>query len=165
MFGLFGRRIEDEREEYARDVDGNVLAFVVSGEERDDLPGTFATAEHEDFIHDGTPHQNPVVIERTELHWFLFIPYTVRVQDRYYPITRGRDGATRADLEGIQQRVDSKRRKLRRRSQRAYIAPLDERKERLAYRRENATQRARGVPQRRLRGQPRRARRQRRAYR
>lgn len=47
---------DDSREPYVRDDDGNVWALRVAGPV-DDVPN------HESFIHDGTPHQNPAVRE------------------------------------------------------------------------------------------------------
>ena len=84
----------DSREPYARDARGRVWALKV-GE----------GVSHEEYIHDGTPHQNPAV--RTETRWWFIFSYSVDVS--YYPITI--NGRLLPDLEGIQERVDEGRRR------------------------------------------------------
>ena len=83
----------DNREPYARDSRGQIWALKVG-----------AGTPHEDYIHDGTPHQNPAMT--TETRWWFIFSYTVDVS--YYPITI--NGRMLPDLEGIQARVDDGRR-------------------------------------------------------
>ncbi len=121
-----GPRKADSREPYMRDGKGHVWAIKV-GE------GT----SHEEFIHDGTPHQNPAM--RYETRWRLLIfPYDVEVS--YYPITI--NGRILPDLDAIQARVDEGQRKGRD----VELVTLDAKLEREVIRRENGTQLDRDVP-------------------
>jgi hypothetical protein len=122
--GTSGKKA-DTREPYLRDRSGRVFALKVG-------PGV----SHEDYIHDGTPHQNPAVLE--EGRWFLFLfYYTVEVS--YYPITI--NGRMLPDLEGIQARVDAGRR----RGQDVDLVTLDTSIERQVIQRENGAQLERNV--------------------
>ncbi len=119
-----GGKPVDSREPYLRDRQGHVWALLVG-------PGV----NHEQFIHDGTPHQNPAV--REETRWFFIFPYSVEVS--YYPITI--NGRVLPDLEGIQARVDEGRR----RGKDVQLVTLDARLEREVIKRENGTQLGRDV--------------------
>ncbi len=114
----------DNREPYLRDNAGHVWALVVG-------PDT----THEDYIHDGTPHQNPAV--RSEWRWFLLFPYEVEVS--YYPITI--NGRMLPDLDAIQTRVDE----ARKRGKDVQLCTLDAGLEREVIRRENGEQLGRDV--------------------
>jgi hypothetical protein len=81
-------RAEDDREPYLRNSKGKIWALVVE----DDV-------DHEAFIHDGTPHQNPAV--REESRGFFF-PKTIEI--RYYPLTVPKIGGV--DFESIRQKVN-----------------------------------------------------------
>ncbi len=115
----------DNREPYLRDRHGHVWALCVG-------PG----ATHEDYIHDGTPHQNPAV--REEGRWWFIFHYTVEVS--YYPITI--NGRMLPDLESLQARVDAARRKGRD----VQLITLDASLEKEVIRRENGEQLGREVP-------------------
>lgn len=120
----------DTREPYLRDRSGNVFALKVG-------PGV----NHEQFIHDGTPHQNPAV--RDEGRWFCFLfYYTVEVS--YYPITI--NGRILPDIEGIQARVDEGRR----RGKDVELVTLSPELERQVILRENGEQLGRDVDAGRL---------------
>ncbi len=120
-----GGKPADSREPYLRDRNGHVWALCIG-------PGT----THEDYIHDGTPHQNPAV--REEGRWWFIFHYTVEVS--YYPITI--NGRMLPDLEGIQARVDAARAQ----SKDVDLVTLDAALEREVIRRENGAQLGRHVP-------------------
>ena len=115
----------DNREPYARDRRGHVWALKVA-------EGT----PHEDYIHDGTPHQNPAV--REETRWWFIFAYQVSVS--YYPITI--NGPVMPDLDAIQERVDAARRK----GKDVELVTLDATLEREVIKRENGAQLDREVP-------------------
>jgi hypothetical protein len=121
-----GTRPADNREPYMRDAGGQVWALKVGD-------GT----SHEEFIHDGTPHQNPAVREETRWRLWIF-PYSLEVS--YYPITVS--GRNQVNLEAIQARVDDGRR----RGRDVELVTLDARLEREVIKRENGTQLDRDVP-------------------
>jgi len=121
-----GTRPVDSREPYLRDAKGRVWALKVGEGE-----------SHENYIHDGTPHQNPAV--RYETRWrLLFFPYEIQVS--YYPITI--NGRLLPDLDAIQARVDEGQR----RGRDVELVTLDKNLERDVIRRENGTQLGRDVP-------------------
>lgn len=122
---LWGGYPDDDREEYVRDADGRILALRV-GE----------GSSHEDYIHDGTPHQNPAM--RTEMRgWFIFAR---SVEVSYYPFTDNGHGAP--DLDKIRRRVDEGQR----RGEDVDLVALDDELEREVVRRENGQQMVRDVP-------------------
>jgi hypothetical protein len=121
-----GTKQTDNREPYMRDAQGAVWALKV-GE------GT----SHEEFIHDGTPHQNPAVREETRWRLWIF-PYSLEVS--YYPITM--NGRVLPDLTSIQARVDEGRR----RGRDVELVTLSAKLEREVIKRENGTQLGRDVP-------------------
>lgn len=128
----------DNREPYARNDAGQVMALMVRGE-----PGNVPS--HEDYIHDGTAHQNPAVVDSTRLRWFLCFPYATEQQTRYYPLTISEQGAP--NLDSIGQRVsDAKRRGVD-----VDLVTLDRGLERQVIHRETGEQRGRGVPDSKLR--------------
>ena len=139
------RRPNDNREPYVRTEKGQALALLVSGPELTylDIVTIFDTPNHEEYIHDGTLHQNPSVVERTGAWWN---PFAGRKQDRYYPLTIGVDGRL-PDLNAIEAQARAYR---LRRGQRVEIVPMPPEIERKAAIGENATQLARGVPRSRL---------------
>ena len=92
---------------------------------------------HTEFIHDGTPHQNPAVKQETRWRLWIF-PYEVEVS--YYPLTIA--GRLLPDLEAIQARVDEGKRKGRD----VELVTLDARLEREVIKRENGAQLDRDVP-------------------
>ncbi len=116
----------DNREPYMRDGRGLVWALKVGD-------GT----SHEEFIHEGTPHQNPAVREETRVRLWIF-PYSVQVS--YYPITI--NGRMLPDLEAIRARVDEGQR----RGRDVELVTLDAKLEREVIKRENGTQLDRDVP-------------------
>ena len=89
LMTLPGTKQADNREPYLRDSKGQVWAIKVGD-------GT----SHEEFIHHGTPHQNPAVREETRVRLWIF-PYIVAVS--YYPLTSA--GRILPDLDAIQARV------------------------------------------------------------
>lgn len=119
-----GAKPVDNREPYLRDSSGQVWALLVG-------PGV----NHEQYIHDGTPHQNPAV--REEWRWVFIFPYTVEVS--YYPITI--NGQVLPDIQAIQARVDDGRR----RGKDVQLVTLDASLEREVIRRENGEQLGREV--------------------
>jgi hypothetical protein len=120
-----GGKQTDSREPYLRDKHGHVWALKVA-------EGT----PHEDYIHDGTPHQNPAV--REETRWWFIFPYSIEVS--YYPITI--NGRVLPDLEAIQERVDS----ARGRGKDVDLVTLDASLEKEVIKRENGAQLQREVP-------------------
>ena len=121
-----GTKQTDNREPYLRDSKGQVWALKVGD-------GT----SHEEFIHDGTPHQNPAVREETRVRLWIF-PYSVQVS--YYPITV--NGRILPDLEAIQARVDEGKRKGRD----VELVTLSAALEKEVIKRENGAQLDRDVP-------------------
>jgi hypothetical protein len=130
----------DNREPYVRDDDGKVWALRVAGPVGD-------VPNHEAFIHDGTPHQNPAVREYSGWCRILFLfPFPDPREERYYPIT---DNGNGVNLRAIAQRVNSAR--LRRR-QEVELTTMPRWAEKAAINRENAEQRGRGVTRLEKRG-------------
>ncbi len=129
----------DNREPYVRDERGNVWALRVAGP-AGDVPN------HESFIHDGTPHQNPAVREWTGTVWFLIFPFAEERQERYYPIT---DNGNGIDWRGIERRVNGAR---LRRHQEVELVVMPRWAEKAAIRRENGEQLGRGVTRLEKRG-------------
>jgi hypothetical protein len=119
-----GGKPEDNREPYLRDKAGHVYAIQIG-------PG----AAHEDYIHDGTPHQNPAV--REEGRWWFVFHYTVEVS--YYPITI--NGRILPDLDAIEARVNAARAK----GVDVALVTLDAGLEREVIKRENGEQLGRDV--------------------
>ena len=116
-----------------------VLKVTGPGYENGDYE-IFDTPQHERLIHDGTPHRNPLVRERSVTRWWLFLPYTERVQDRYYPLTVNQNGPP--DIDRIRQQIAQM--KLRR-NQHVEVTTLDHQDERRSERIEDNDQRVRGV--------------------
>lgn len=125
----------DNREPMMRDKDGNAIMLKVTGD-IDEIGGIdYAdTPNHEDYVHDGTPHRNPVVRERGG---FLGL---FRRQERYYPLTTSPDGRE-ADLEAIRRQAEAT---AMRKGQKIEIVSVNRRIERQAERVEDQTQRDRG---------------------
>jgi hypothetical protein len=116
----------DNREPYLRDNRGHIWALKVA-------EGT----PHEDFIHDGTAHQNPAV--REEGRWWFIFHYTVEVS--YYPLTIP-PGRMLPDLAALQAQVSTAQQRGR---DKRHIT-LDASLEREVIRRENGEQLGREVP-------------------
>lgn len=126
----------DSREPYLLDEDDQPLALVMEGR-------VGRTPDHEDFSHDGTPHQNPDVRYVWRKREFLGIPLGwQRIEIRSYPLTVAPDGR-RADIEDIEEQIDQTS---LRGAQRATIRPMDAKTTKGALKVEDAGQRGRGVP-------------------
>lgn len=123
----------DNRESYARDGQGRVWALYVAGPVGD-------VPNHERFIHDGTPHQNPAVNSYTALSWFLIFPFPEECEERWYPIT---NNGTPVNPDAIRQRIHQVQ--LRRR-QTVELTTMPRWAEKQAIRREHGEQLQRGVP-------------------
>lgn len=124
---------DDNREPYLRDEFGNVWALYVAGPV-DNLPN------HETYIHDGTPHQNPAVNTYTGIRWILLLPFPEEREERWYPLTQN---GTTINLKAIQKRINQA--KLHHR-QEVTIVTMSRWPERQVIRRENGQQLQRGVP-------------------
>lgn len=126
----------DSREPYLLDEDDQPLALVMEGR-------VGRTPNHEEFSHDGAPHQNPDVRYRWRRREFFGIPIGwQRIEIRSYPLTVAPDGRS-ADIDDLEDQIDDTR---LRDGQRAYIAPMDERTMKGALKVEDAGLRGRGVP-------------------
>ena len=114
----------DSREPLMRDENGEVIALCVEGW-LGNLP------QHEDFIHDGIPHRNPLVTNSFKLR-FGTIPWIY--QTRLYPFTES--GVT-PNLEEIENRTTGVKG--------VYLTLLDRSEERRVEKVEDRDQRAKGV--------------------
>jgi hypothetical protein len=128
----------DNREPYLRDESGKVWALYVAGPVGD-------VPNHEAYIHDGTPHQNPAVNTYIGVHWFLIIPFSEEREERWYPIT---NNGVMFNLEAIQQRISQARLRC---GQAIELVTMSRWAERQAIHRENGEQLQRGVPSGKLR--------------
>jgi len=124
---------DDNREPYARDGQGRVWALYVAGPVGE-------VPNHENFIHDGTPHQNPAVNSYTAFRWFLIFPFPEEREERWYPVT---NNGIPVNLDAIQQRIQQTR--LGRR-QTVELTTMPQWAEKQAIRREHGEQLQRGVP-------------------
>lgn len=122
---------KDNREPYLRNSMGLSYALMVRGPV-DNVPN------HEDFIHDGTPHQNPVVKRDIITKHFLFIPYSLERETRWYPLTISQSSGV--NFERLSAAVHNARAK----GKDVAIVMMDNEIERLANIRENQTQEGKG---------------------
>lgn len=123
-------RPTDDREALVGSDDGP-LALRISGE-----VGTLV--RHEELVHDGTPHRNPVVERREVWKWWP-IPGFVEWETRWYPLTIGSRGDI-YNLDRIRARVNE----FYRRGHDVTIAPMPRSVTIQAERVEDNTQRGRG---------------------
>lgn len=130
---VLGDNKKDDREPYLRNFEGMAYALRVSGP-TDNVPN------HEEIIHDSTPHQNPVVhqdvVSKT---MFWIFPYQELYETRWYPLTM-------AEVTGINFRqLQSRINKARSKGKDISIVQMSPQIEQEANIRENQTQRAKGV--------------------
>ena len=129
---------DDNREPYVRDEQGRIWALYVSGPVND-------VPDHERFIHDGTPHQNPAVHSYMAIRWFFILPFPEEREERWYPIT---DNGIPVNLDTIQQRISQARLG---RGQEVELITMPQWAEKQTIRREHGEQLGRGVPANKLR--------------
>lgn len=129
----------DTREPYLRTGSGAGQALRVTG--RRSLTGLYNLPAHENYIHDGTGHQNEAVDHWSRLEWvFGFIPVWRKYRDHYYPLT---DNGRPINLDALQYDIEHIPLEP---GQAVEIVEMPARIERRAIQRESKEQKARGVP-------------------
>lgn len=92
---FFSKR--DTRESYFRNENGKAMGVKIIGSEGR-LPS------HEDFMHDGLPHQNPLVIHKNKFSFNPFNPFWVE-ETRIYPITVNPNISMQKQLMDLQNNI------------------------------------------------------------
>ena len=123
---------KDTREPYFRNENGHAMAIKISGED-----GTLPS--HEDFMHNGLPHQNPLVQTSTQTNFFRFWNPIIQIETRYYPITVNEELPMQFLIEDLQNSI------IRMRDNRVNLIELTEDQEREVYDIESQGQEATGV--------------------
>lgn len=130
---LFEGKPQDRREMYFRDSSGLAFALMVRG-------SVGNVPNHEEILHDGTPHQNPVVEQRIVTKRALWIfPYAELEETRWYPLTIAETSGP--NLRIMQQRIH----RANARGKDIRLVVMSEEIERRAQLVENNTQRGKGV--------------------
>lgn len=123
---------KDTREPYFRNESGHAMAIKIHGE-----AGTLPS--HEDFMHNGLPHQNPLVQTSTQTNFFRFWNPIIQIETRYYPITVNEELPMQFLIEDLQNSI------IRMRDNRVNLIELTEEQEHEVYDIESQGQEKKGV--------------------
>ena len=135
---LFLRKVDmwispkDTREPYFRNEDGAVMAVKIQGQQGS-LPS------HEEFMHNGLPHQNPLVQIRQVVNFWKFWSPIYNEETRYYPITINYNLQMDRLINELQNNI------IKMRDERVNLVPLTEREAKEVYAIETQGQQAKGV--------------------